>query len=89
MNFKAVLLVSMSIVFNVQCLKVTSDGGYSDVVIRIEDDVDSQNCDYTLNNLRSLLTSASRDLSSVLSGEKSFELVATLKYSVNDKIFYG
>ena len=85
MRLKNILPVLCVILSTSQAIHMTSNGGYSDVVIRIEDDVDSQDCDYTLNNLRSLLTSASRDLSSVLSGEKSFEL----KYSVNDKIFYG
>ena len=71
MRLKNILSVLCVIFATCQAIHMTSNGGYSDVVIRIEDDVDSQDCDYTLNNLRSLLTSASRDLSSVLSGERN------------------
>ena len=68
MNFKVVLLLTVSLFTNIHCLKVNSDGGYSDIVIRIEDELQHQECSAVLENLQNFVRLASEALSSALSG---------------------
>ena len=79
------ILFGLCLLFSVsQCLHLTSTGGYSDVVIRVDDDVKSQDCDYLMDSLRNMLTSASKDLHNMLSGEI---LIRKYFYRCNIKIF--
>lgn len=50
-------------------LHVNPSGGYSDVLVKIEDGVDG--CDVVVENLKKFLSSSSDALDSALSGEKS------------------
>ena len=94
MNFKVVLLLTVSLFSNIHCLKVNSDGGYSDIVIRIEDELQHQDCSAVLENLQNFVRLASEALSSALSGwlemigVKIFYALIR-KYLVCKKIFYG
>ena len=54
---------------SVSGLHVTPTGGYSDILVKIEDGVHS--CNVVVDNLKKFLTSSSDALDSALSGEKS------------------
>lgn len=47
-----VFLVLFSASIACQAIKITSDGGYTDIVIRIKDEVPEDNCPQILENLK-------------------------------------
>ena len=68
MNFKDILLLCW-LISQASCLEVTRDGGYSEVVVRLEDSLHSQNCSVILDNIESFLASSSSSLFSALAGK--------------------
>ena len=70
MEFRIVLLLlTVNLSFS-QSLEIGADGGYQNIVIRIEDDAAShKDCRNILNSLNSFLTSSSEALQSALSGD--------------------
>ena len=70
MEFRIVLLIlTVNLSFS-QSLEIDTDGGYQNIVIRIEDDAAShKDCRNILNSLNLFLTSSSEALQSALSGD--------------------
>ena len=70
MEFRIVLLIlTVNLCFS-QSLEIDTDGGYQNIVIRIEDDAAShKDCRNILNSLHLFLTSSSEALQSALSGD--------------------
>ena len=62
-------LLTVLMTHSVSGLHVTPSGGYSDILVKIEDGV--HGCDVLVDNLKKFLTSSSEALDSALSGEKS------------------
>ena len=50
-------------------LEVRTDGGYSEVVVRLEDSLHHQNCSVILTNIQSFLADSSSSLFSALAGK--------------------
>ena len=50
-------------------LEVRTDGGYSEVVVRLEDGLHHQNCSVILTNIQSFLAASSSSLFSALAGK--------------------
>ena len=72
MEFNKILLAITLCCFLAQsvfCLHVNPSGGYSDILVKIEDGVDA--CDVVVDNLKKFLSSSSDALESALSGERS------------------
>ena len=80
MEFRIVLLLLTVNLSLSQSLEIGTDGGYQNIVIRIEDDAASnKDCRNILNSLNTFLTSSSEALQSALSGDSIICV----------KIFYG
>ena len=63
------LTLTVLMTHSVSGLHVTPSGGYSDILVKIEDGV--HGCDVLVDNLKRFLISSSEALDSALSGEKS------------------
>ncbi len=70
------LLVFISIV-TINAIKISSDGGYTDIVIQIDDQVPEDHCPEILQNLKKLLTESSHALYNAL-GQKVYFKSATI-----------
>ena len=67
MNLK--IFLSCLLLSQAACLEVRTDGGYSEVVVRLEDSLQHQNCSVILDSLQSFLASSSSSLFSALAGK--------------------
>ena len=69
-----------------QCMHVSSDGGYSEVVVRVEDDLvdEAGDCGVLVDTIKMFLASSSAGLESALAGACGFAVMA-----VGRKYFYG
>ena len=68
MNLKDVFLVCL-LLSQAQCLEVTASGGYSSVVVRLDDSLQDENCSVIIDNIQSFLVSSSSSLFSSLAGK--------------------
>ena len=66
---KNIVLCFVTLVSTSHSLYVSEKGGYNDVVVKIEDDLKSQDCKVVLENLQSFIKTTSTALQSTLSGE--------------------
>ena len=86
MNLKDVFLVCL-LLSQAQCLEVTASGGYSSVVVRLDDSLQDQNCSVIIDNIQSFLVSSSSSLFSSLAGK--FDLSQIFSVVAADNIFYS
>ena len=68
MNLKHIFLACL-LLSQAQCLEVTDSGGYSSVVVRLDDSLQEQNCSVIIDNIQSFLVSSSSSLFSSLAGK--------------------